>query len=605
MNRRHQRISAIGIFCLASLWMLSGLQAWATDLPTTALNYLRKKDPAVQVRFDGMVTFSNGERYLPVIPQDPALNAEPQQVISTIPEKAAFPDLIEFDNHFYFIRLIQTASGRLTFPKMDVYPIQLKEGLLPQDLLLPDNLFIPVELKVILGALPYNPTYTPSAKPTPVAPSHATASSRHPAVPALSGKAPASKTPAASPASGSALPPSVGNVLSGDAGGNVPQNGYVFDIEEQKLLAFDPLTGRKQADLTLNCAPSALQMSPDGKLLFAPCLSTNELLVIDTEANLIKNRIPVGQLPDAVLYLAASKQVLISNRASSYLSVVDTESLLPREKMDMPGNTGALAAFPGEQAVEIAVADATQPSVYIVNRQTRRVERTLQGLSDISALAVLDGSGVSKSRGGARPGDGNPEIWMASRTQNRVLALDARTGATLAKFDVARKPVALAVYEDKIYVLCAGDARVSVIDRIQKALLPPIVLEDHSFPSGMTALPAAGRAYVSSAGENTMVVLNLKTARVESTFPVTFRSSLIALSANALPSTPSSSLPLPVPAVSRPVSIPSPVTASSESLPAPSLPVSSGAQTVYLSPSKKAKSAPSSDSKTALPSKKP
>jgi DNA-binding beta-propeller fold protein YncE len=567
MKCRHQRSLAVGAFFFALLCLFAGLHARATDLPTTVLTYLRKKDPAVQVRFDGLVTFSNGERYLPVIPQDPALNAEPQQVIATRPEKAVFPDLIEFDNHFYFIRLIQTASGRLTFPKMDAYPIQLKEGLLPQDLVLPDNLFIPVELKVILGALPYNPTYTP-----PKAAPAAAASAKKPFASASAGKPSASKPPAASrPSAPASLPstgvPSVGSTPSGseNPARNLPQNGYVFDIQEQKLLAFDPLTGRKQADLTLNCAPSALQMTPDGKLLFAPCLSTNELVVIDTEANLIKNRVPVGRLPDAALYLPDSKQVLISSRASSYLSVIDAESLLPREKMDVPGNTGALAAFPGQKAVEIAVADATQPSVYIVNRQTRRVERTLPALPDMSALTVIDRSATPDARG-----ESGQEIWVASRTQNRVLALDARTGATLARFDVARKPVALAAYEDKVYVLCAGDARVSVIDRLKKALLPPIALEEHSFPSGMTVLPAAGRAYIGSAGENTLVVLNLKAARVENTFPVTFRASLIALSPGVLPAAAVSPSLQPLPAVQekRPVTLPT-------------------AQTVYLSPSKK------------------
>lgn len=133
---------------------------WATDLPPTVLSYLRKRDPAVKIRFDGMVTLSNHDVYLPVFPQDPSHPPNPSQVLREYPQQAKSPDLIQFDNHFFLIRLVNTSSGKLALARMDAYPIELKEGLLPQDLLLPPNLFLPNELKVILGDLPYNPIET-------------------------------------------------------------------------------------------------------------------------------------------------------------------------------------------------------------------------------------------------------------------------------------------------------------------------------------------------------------------------------------------------------------------------------------------------------------
>src|SRR5690242_19189148 len=125
-----QALVALGVLTMA----VSALPiAGATDLPAGVLSYLRQKDPKVKVRFDGLVLFSNGQSYVPVIPQDPSLNADSQQVIATLPEKDPYPDLIQFDNNFFLMRLVQTSSGRLTFPKMSEYPLQLKEGLLPQD----------------------------------------------------------------------------------------------------------------------------------------------------------------------------------------------------------------------------------------------------------------------------------------------------------------------------------------------------------------------------------------------------------------------------------------------------------------------------------------
>jgi hypothetical protein len=491
--------------------------ASATDLPTGVLNYLRQRDPGVQVRFDGLVRFSNGERYVPVIPQDPALNADAKQVISVTPEKSPIPDLIEFDNHFFLIRLIQTTSGRLTFAKLENYPIQLKEGLLPQDFVLPENLFIPVELKVILGALPYNPAYTP---PKPVAPTTTAASKPTPGkTPAKPGKTTTAHTQA----------PANLSLEDNQAIDHRGRVGYVFDIPEQKLFAIDPSNGRKQSDVSLNCAPSALQVSPDGKLLFAPCLSSNELVVLDTEANLVKTRVKVGERPDALLYLPHTQQVWISNRFSPYLSVINAIDLLPGERIELPGDAGALALFPtnspsasgksgppSKNPLEVAVADATQANIYILNQETRQVARTLPALPDISAMTVLD------------HGDNHRELWAASRTEGRVMVLDAVTGAVLGKFDVGRKPVALTAYGNKLFVLCAGDAQVNVIDTVRKLALPSIPLEENSFPSGLMAFPASARAYISAAGADQLAVLNLKESRIETTIPVDFRASLIA-----------------------------------------------------------------------------
>lgn len=481
--------------CGLALALGLALPALATDLPAGVLNYLRQKDPAVQVRFDGLVLFSNGESYVPVIPQDPGLNPDPQQVIMSLPEKAAYPDMIEFDNHFFLMRLIQTSSGRLTFPKMDEYPIQLKEGLLPQDFVIPSNLFIPVELKVILGALPYNPNYVPPKNQTAMVPAQQIL-----------------KMPEGTQSSRAVT----------------PHLTYVFDLNDQKVLAIEPSTGRKLNDIALDCVPSSLKLSPDGRLLFAPCLSTNEVAVVDTGSNLVKTRIPVGQRPDSLLTLE-SGQALVSNRYSAFLSTIDTVNLLPGEKITLPGNSGAIAPIPGDKGAHVLVADASKPQVYLVDMTTHNV-RTIPSIGDVSAIRVL----------------GN-ELWLASRNQNKVQVLDLTSGAELKKFDVGEKPVEFAVSGNRLYVLAAGSARIDVIDWANKLALEPVSLPEGSFPSSLVSMPSEDRAYITTAGATDLIIFNLASGQVENTLPVEFRGSMITMTpdpadnapvANAIPSLP-------------------------------------------------------------------
>jgi DNA-binding beta-propeller fold protein YncE len=464
----------------------------ATELPSGVLSYLKQKDPGVTVRFDGLVTFSNGETYVPVIPQDPALNPEPQQVIASVPAKAAYPDLVEFDNHFFLLRLIQTASGRLTFPKMVEYPLQLKEGLLPQDFLLPSNLFIPVELKVILGGLPYNPSF---ASGSPVEP----------------GKSPVVALPAAAqkqPELPPLKPPT-------------QRNAYVFDLTEQKVLAIDATNGRRIGDVVLDCVPSSLRVSQDGTKLFAPCLSTNELAVVDTGSNLVKTRVPVGQRPDAILYIEKSQEVVVSNRYSPFLSVIDGNTLQQGDRITLPGNGGAMAEVPNDPEHRIVVADAAKPQLYVVNVQARTVERTLKSLPNVSALWV------------GWDARGQMELWTASRSKRQVQIMDPLNGTVSKTLDVGAKPVEFAAFGNRIYVVAAGSDRLDVIERGSKQLLDPVNLPEGSFPASMMTLTAEKRAYVTTAGTNNLVVVDLESGALEKTIPVEFRASMITMTPDA------------------------------------------------------------------------
>ncbi len=479
----------LSVLCGLAVAASISLSAWATELPAGVLNYVRQKDPNVRVRFDGLVLFSNGESYVPVIPQDPTLNPDPQQVLVSVPEDAPFPDLIQFDNHFFLMRLIQTSSGRLTFPKMDEYPIQLKEGLLPQDFVLPSNLYIPVELKVILGALPYNPSYTPTLNPVIV---------------------PVAKQLESTP-------------VAQNPGAPKPMRSrltYIFNLLEQKIAMIDPISGRKQGDITLDCVPSSLTLSQNGKLLFAPCLSTNELVVVDTGSNLVKTRVPVGQRPDAVMVLPDNNAVVVSNRYSKFLSIINTDELIVGEKLDLPGNGGAMAFVPDGK--RLVVADAFKPLVYLVNLETRMLEKTIKlplpekkTLSDISAMRVLNSE--------------HPELWVASRTQHKVAVINLATDTIIKTLDVGAKPVDFAVNGNRLFVLSAGDARLDVIDWPNRTLLEPVPLADDSFPSDLVTVPSEQRAYITAAGSDTFTIVDLESAQVETIKPVEFRASMITM----------------------------------------------------------------------------
>jgi hypothetical protein len=493
--------------------------SFALDLPPGVLSYLRAKDPGVKVRFDGLVLFGNGETYVPVLPQEGLENPEktapsgeklqsdpagqpgslaPDKTsvetgVKTDPEKALFPDFIQFKNNLYLVRLIQTSSGRLTFPKREVYPITLKQGLLPQDFVLPSNLFIPVELKVLLGALPYNPVY--EVDPGKVL---------FPAAIAL----------------GSEAQPRINNLPTR----TVIQTGYSFDLNKQQLVGFDVQSGAIKHTLDLDCSPGSLQLSSNGKYLFVPCLSSDELVVVETESHLVKTRVPTGKRPDQTLLVSglsqteSVEQLLIGNRYSPLITLVDGESLTSSRQITVPSSVGIMALVPPTQASslpQVLAADPFSDDLFLINLQTGLVEKTMHGSENTSALSVL----VTPT--------GKLEIWVMSRTQHTVKVLDFQTGEALASIVVGEKPVSMNYYGGKMFVLCAGDASIDIIEATGKHLEKPISLEPETFPASMSVVD--NRAYIMLAASEQMVVVDLHTEKLLDSVPIGFRSSMLAL----------------------------------------------------------------------------
>lgn len=484
-------------------WLLLGSGAmtpgFATDLPPGLLAYLKQKDPKVQVRFDGLILFSNQDTYVPVLPQIPGGAVDPKSVVMQDPPKTASPDLIQFDNNLFLLKLIPTASGRYTLLRREVYPIALKEGLLPQDLVIPETLSIPAELKIILGSLPYEapkgdgqqpqtPLVTPDLTWKPIGNSAAASNT-------VKGFTPLSPT-------GTAEVP--------------PGEAFIADITHQRIIAMNPLTGKPAWSLELNCLPSSLTLSPDNAFLFVTCLSSNELVVVDVAANLIKTRIPVGSRPSNSVLLPETQEILVSNRFSNFLSLIRLQELVKGLEIELPGYGGAMAYAPSRNSV--FVADANDGKVHELSLTTHKVLRTLTTLPDISEMLWL-------------PTPEGGTLWLASRSQHQVQVLNGETGAALAMLTVGEKPSSLAFDgQNTVYVLASNDDRLEVIDVGKREVQKPILLEAGSFPLTLKLLPGGRTALVTAAASDNLSVVDLVSGTVQKTLPLKFKTNALTVS---------------------------------------------------------------------------
>ncbi|MDH4379479.1 MAG: hypothetical protein QE263_06210 [Vampirovibrionales bacterium] len=491
-----------GLLAAVLLTGSSGLlTAQATKLPDPVTTYIKGQDANATIRFDGVITLSNGEVYLPVFPQDPTLpklpSASPTEIL------ANRPDLVTFDNGFYLIRVVRTSSGKLALAKVDPYPIRLKEGLLPQDLILPDALYIPNELKVILGDLPYQtdalnepskktttPPQTtapnlsnessalyvaqpmaamvtvldavPVVKPTPapvttplttttVTTTKTTTKTVNPPLVTTATSTPALPKPtvvAAIDVPAAALKaPTITPLLT-----ETTALLYVADKTNYQIRPYrvhfqqSPPLMEPLEPIALGCLPLTVHQDSKGHLL-VPCVNRPEIVTIDPLTSGVTNRIRLSHPIRETLLIAEANRLIVSHRGQdstqASLSIIDLETRQALANVPIPSLGGAMAWDGDSQTVW--VANPTQANIYGVSLaqgpDSSTSPRTLTGLANMSAL-VVEHSAIAAKNEMDKPQILN-RLWVASRTLNQVVALQLSDGTLLKTIAVGQKPVAL------------------------------------------------------------------------------------------------------------------------------------------------------------------
>ena len=142
----------LGIFFVL---VLSVTSVFAAKLPTDVQVYLKKNISGIDIRFDGVIILPDGTLYLPLYPAS-FKKPDKLEIAETYPSGVginAKPDVVIFNNDFVLLKVLTNANGKKTVKRFDKPPILVKTGVLPQDMLVPNGLIIPENLKGIIGNL--------------------------------------------------------------------------------------------------------------------------------------------------------------------------------------------------------------------------------------------------------------------------------------------------------------------------------------------------------------------------------------------------------------------------------------------------------------------
>lgn len=277
----------------------------------------------------------------------------------------------------------------------------------------------------------------------------------------------------------------------------------IFDLVTHQRLYSLSLDGTFRGKTYANSLTAALQLSPDGRLLFVLDLAHFRLVILDTNSKQILSSIPVGRMPFGLAISPDGRFAYVSNVGMFQYSLV------PGYDAQRPKQTGLdfpPFGFPSRQAAEGTTVDGKQ----------------IPGLGDpnvpeANSLWVIDVADP------ARPN-------VKAKIKTGIQVGDMSVGGS--------SPGAVVAGRDKVFVSNATQDSVTIINARSNQVEKTILLEPAAtvkglrgvLPFGMALSPDERRLYVACSGINAVAVLEARQSQVLGYFPTAWFPARIAAS---------------------------------------------------------------------------
>jgi len=344
---------------------------FATQLPIEVKNYVLQHEPEATIRFDGLITLKDGTFYLPLLPayevKDSAFGIK-----YTYPENKVFskkPDIVVFSNNYCLLKLIKTKEG-LTVSSLKDLPIEVRTGLLPQDLLVPKGLVLPDSLIGILGDLSI--PLTSNLK--------ITEKQQIPQV--FDEKEDLPKTPQKIK-----VIPQLQN-----------KQFFITNFNSNYIYIMPSNLTDVQYTLKLDSIPKTVKEIAQRYLLVATNGKTY-IDVVDIPNEEIAKQIDLGVVPDEIIVTRDEKLAYVISNKSPYLFVIDISTMNLIKQIQIKGSPEKIAFSDDE--TKLIYQDSKTNDIYSVELKNNYVNIYQCNVSNTSKIALI-----------------NDNIYALSRTKN-------------------------------------------------------------------------------------------------------------------------------------------------------------------------------------------
>lgn len=471
---------AIHLLMLSTLMISCALPSFSAKIPDNVQQVVSQSFPKTDFRFDGMIVLPDGTMYLPLFPAK-IINPEKLTIKQTYPAgktMAAKPYIVIFNNDFALLKVMTDTHGNKTIYKLANPPMELRNGLLPQDLLVPKGLVIPENMKAIVGNLEIQTINDPGIR----------VESSKPVVTALSG--------------------TTLKTLS-----QIPQlrnkNFYVSSPYSKNIQVLNLGAKTPEYSLAQTNVPIAMKAFDD-RFLLVTAYGKPSVDVISLADDQIIKQIYTKTQPDEIVIDNAKKIAYVSSSTDSSIYMVNLETMTLFKQVKITGMCEKLTL--SEDGTKLFYYDKKTRDIWAIELDNNYLLKEIGKFPNVSKILYTDG-----------------KIYITSRTKNRIAIIDYDTVGLIVEMEICEKPVDMLAFHNRIYVLGAGDNSVTVIDTKTDSVTDTIYLNTNGFSTKISWIEGTNIGLITDTKASLYTVFDLGMNKVIKTIPIDIPSNSIVV----------------------------------------------------------------------------
>ena len=458
------------VICLG-IFILSSTAAFAAKIPDNVQQFISNDFPKTNFRFDGVIILPDNTIYLPLFPAK-ILNPETLAIKQTYPSgktMAAKPNIVILNNDFALLKVLTDTHGNKTIYKMANPPVELRTGLLPQDMLVPKGLVIPENLKSIVGNLEIKTVNDPGIRVE-------------------------NSKPVVTQLSGSTL-----KTLS-----QIPQlrnkSFYVSSPYSKNIQVLN--LGAKTPEYSLAQTNVPVSMKAyDDKFLLVTAYDKPSIDVISLADDQIIKQIYTKTQPDEIIIDKTKNIAYVSSAEDSSIYIVYLSTMTLSKQIKITGMCEKLTL--SEDGSKLFYYDKKTRDIWAIELDNNYLLKEIGKFPNVSKIVYT-----------------NDKIYITSRTKNRLAIIDYNTIGLIAEIEICEKPIDMIAFHERVYVLGAGDNSIQVVDAKTDAVTDSIYLNTNGFSTKINQIENTNIALITDTKASLYTVFDLGTNKVIKTIPI-------------------------------------------------------------------------------------
>ena len=458
------------ILVLFSILFFNILSASAANMPESIVNYIKKDFPKAEVRFDGLITIDN-TIYLPLFPAK-IKYPENIEIKKTVPENKTLknlPDIVVFNNDFVLMKMIEQKDGKRTVLYQETPFIEVRTGLLPQDMLVPKGLTIPYNIKSIIGGLIIATEEEKGLK----------------VISEFTDEKPINTT--------------VKNDIVATVSELKDKILYVITYKSKNIQVLP--SNKTHPEYALSMPSIPLDLKSYDKFLLVTAFDLFELNVISLADEAVIKTFEFNAQPEEIVIDKVNNKAYVTVPSESSIYVIDLTTMNMKQKIRVNGRCSKLLI--SEDCSKLIYVDKNTDDVWSVELDNEYAIREIGIFPNVSAIEYA-----------------NNKIYIASRTRNRIAVVDYATLTEFTEVEVSSKPVKMLSHKNNLYILSANDSILQVLSTINDKIVATIDLNNDSFANNIYKIDNTNLAIITGAKVGKYFILNLDKKQIIKTLPI-------------------------------------------------------------------------------------